>query len=766
MAITVPTGSRQKRPETWNPLREDFRGDASFPAAAVVVPSASLEIARGPVCAVRALVDQAKLAATELQSTAGLTPFFEPRVVAVIGASRERNKIGTEILHNLLATNFAGSIVPVHPAASEIFGLKTYSRVTDIPGPVDLAIVVVPAALVEAVVDDCIAKGVKAICVISAGFGECGEEGRVVEKRIVKKARAAGCRIVGPNCMGLLNTDPQVLLNATFSPFFPPPGNVAMSTQSGALGLAILDYAKKLNIGISTFVSVGNKADVSGNDLLSYWENDPRTAVILLYLESFGNPAKFSQIARRISRHKPIVALKSGRSVVGARAAASHTGALATSDAFVDALFRQSGVIRTDTVTELFDVASVLSRQPLPRGRRVAILTNAGGPGILAADACQSHGLEVAELTDATKAALRRLLPAAASVGNPVDMLASAAAEHYERSLELSLADPNVDSALVIFIPPLVTAADDVARAITRAAGHGSGKPVAGVFMRTEDAPEALATIPCFAFPEPAAIALARVSAYGEWRQRVPGTVPVLGDVDVELARLIVERTLERGGGWLTPVEGSALIASVGITVPRSVLATSVDQAVEAAARLGYPVAVKAVGAALLHKTEHKAVRLNLQTRSEVRFAASELVRSLGDKIEGLLVQRMIGGGAEMMIGAIDDPTFGHVIVCGSGGVLIDLLADASCRLCPVTDQEAAEMVATLKGVQLLRGFRGGAALDEPAFRDAVLRVSALVDICPEIQELDINPIAVLAEGVSALDVRVRVAANAHSRQV
>ena len=724
-----------------------------------------LEITRGPVCAVGALVHHAKLAATELQSNADLTPFFEPRVVAVIGASRKRNKIGSEILHNLLATNFAGSIVPVHPAASEIFGLKTYPRVTDIPGAVDLAIVVVAAALVETVVDDCVAKGVKAICIISAGFGECGEEGRVIEQRIVATACAAGCRIVGPNCMGLLNTDPQVSLNATFSPFFPSPGNVAMSTQSGALGLAILDYAKKLDIGISTFVSVGNKADVSGNDLLLYWENDPRTSVILLYLESFGNPAKFSRIARRISRRKPIVALKSGRSAVGARAAASHTGALATSDAFVDALFGQSGVIRTDTVTELFDVASVLAKQPLPQGRRVAILTNAGGPGILAADACQSHGLEAAELREATKAALRRLLPAAASVGNPVDMLASAAADHYERSLELLLADPNVDSALVIFIPPLVTAADDVARAITRAVGRGSGKPVAGVFMRSEDAPEALAAIPCFAFPEPAAIALARVSAYGAWRRRDPGTVPELADVDPELARLIVERALERGGGWLTPVEATALVAAVGITVPRSALASSIDQAVEMAERLGYPVAVKAVGTELLHKTEHKAVRLNRRTRAEVRFAAADLLRSLGDRIEGLLVQRMVGGGAEMMIGAIDDPTFGHVIVCGSGGVLIELVADASCRLCPVTDQDAAEMIASLKGVRLLRGFRGSAALDEPAFRDAVLRVSALVDICPEIQELDINPIAVLAEGVSALDVRVRVAANAHSRR-
>jgi len=537
---------------------------------------------------------------------------------------------------------------------------------------------------------------------------------------------------------------------------------VAMSTQSGALGLAILDYAKKLNIGISSFVSIGNKADVSGNDLLEYWEDDPRTSVILLYLESFGNPAKFSRIARRISRHKPIVALKSGRSTMGARAAASHTGALASSDAFVDALFQQSGVIRTDTVTELFDVASLLSRQPLPRGRRIAILTNAGGPGILAADACQSHGLDVSTLSDATRQALRALLPPAAAVTNPVDMLASAPAAHYEQALHALLTDPNVDSVLAIFIPPIVTDANDVAAAITRAAAMTPDKPVAGIFMRSEAAPDALQKIPCFAFPEPAAIAMARVAAYAQWRQQKPGIVPVLQDVEPSLARLVVERALERGGGWLTPIEASALLSSVGIAVPRSNVASSIDEAVDMAARLGFPIALKAVGPGLMHKTEHKAIRLSLQTRAEVRSAAAELMSTLGDKVEGLLVQRMICGGAEMMVGAINDPTFGHVIVCGSGGVLIELLADSACRLHPLTDQDAVDMVGSLKGVKLLRGFRGSLPADEPAFRETVLRISVLVGICPEIQELDVNPIVVLPEGVSAVDVRVRVAADAH----
>lgn len=688
-----------------------------------------------------------------------IAPFFEPKVVAVVGASRERNKIGSEILHNLIASGFTGDVVPVHPTAAAIQGLKTFARVSEIPFPVDLAVIVVPAAGVDAAVDDCLAKGVRAICIITAGFGECSPEGREREQAMVRRIRAAGCRLIGPNCMGLLNTDPRYSLNATFSPVYPPQGSVAMSTQSGALGLAILDYAKQLNIGISSFVSVGNKADVSGNDLLEYWETDPRTAVILLYLESFGNPAKFSRIARRISRRKPIVALKSGRSEVGARAAASHTGALASSDAFVDALFHQSGVIRTDTVTELFDVATLLARQPLPRGRRVAILTNAGGPGILAADACQANGLTSAKLSEATKAGLRSFLPASASVGNPVDMLASAPPEHYGQALSLLLNDDQVDSVIVIFIPPLVTNADEVALAIATAATRWA-KPVAGVFMRSQAAPEALAAVPCYSFPEPAAIALSRVAAYGEWRNQTPGSVPELRDVQPPLARRIVEGALQRGGGWLTAVEANALLAAAGISTPRSYLASSVDAAVEAAIALGFPVAVKAVGSALLHKTEHKAIRLNLDDKAAVRLAAAELTRSLGDRMDGLLVQCMVNDGAEMMIGALNDATFGHVIVCGSGGVLIDLLADSSCRLHPITDRDAREMVDGLKGVRLLRGFRGAPKVDQAAFEDAILRVSKLVEICPEIQELDLNPMKVLPGGVTAVDVRVRVAAG------
>ena len=461
-------------------------------------------------------------------ATASMKHFFEARSVAVVGANRCRGKIGAEILHNLIATGFTGLLIPVNPTATEVQGLRAYPRVSDIPGPVDLAVVAVPAAHVLDVVDDCLAKGVRGICVISAGFGEAGPEGREREAQLLERIRSAGCRLIGPNCMGLLNTDPAFSLNATFAPTYPPPGTVAMSTQSGALGLAILDYAKRLNIGISSFVSVGNKIDVSGNDLIQYWSEDPRTSVILLYLESFGNPKKFSEIARRVGRTKPIVAVKAGRSAAGVRAASSHTGALAATDTVVDALFRQAGVIRTETLEELFDVAAFLSHQPVPPGRRVAILTNAGGPGILAADACEANGLELPPLSAATCDALRAFLPSAGSVTNPVDMLASAPPEHYRQALRALLADENIDSIVTIFIPPLVTDASAVAAAIADEAreAHGKpceahGKPVIAVFMRSEGAPAALAGVPCYAFPEGAARALARVTAYEIGRAHV-----------------------------------------------------------------------------------------------------------------------------------------------------------------------------------------------------------------------------------------------------
>ena len=690
-------------------------------------------------------------------ATASMKAFFEPHMVAVVGAGRQRGKIGSEILHNLVTAGFSGTLVPVHPTASEIEGLTAYARVVDIPQAVDLAIVAVPASLVIGAVDDCIAKNVRAICVISAGFSECDAEGRAREAMLVERVRRAGCRLIGPNCMGLLNTDPALRLNATFSPIYPPAGNVAMSTQSGALGLAILDYARRLDIGISSFVSVGNKADVSSNDLIQYWADDPRTSVILLYLESFGNPKKFSEIARRVGRTKPIVAVKAGRSNAGSRAAASHTGALATSDAVVDALFRQAGIIRTERLEELFDVAALLSHQPVPHGNRVAILTNAGGPGILAADACEANGLELTSLSESTRARLRTFLPAAASVGNPVDMLASAPAEHYARALATILEDDQVDSVIVIFIPPLVTDPGEVARAIAESARDVDGKPVLGVFMRAEGAPPALSPIPCYAFPESAALALARVTSYGRWRARPVEAPPILDRIDRVGIRAAVDRVLRRGGGWTTAEEAATLLLAAGINCAVARVAKNLDEALQAASAIGYPVALKALGPALLHKTERRAVCLNIADPASLRAAHADLTTRFADEMTSVLVQEMVPPGVEMIVGALQDPLFGPIVACGTGGVLVDLLADTTFRLHPVNESDAREMIDELEGSRLLRGYRGAPAANEAALRDTLLRISELVTVAPEVRELDVNPVVVTESTACVADVRIRI---------
>jgi acetyl coenzyme A synthetase (ADP forming)-like protein len=693
---------------------------------------------------------------SQAAATASMKSFFEPRTAAIIGANRERGKIGSEILHNVVAGGFTGRLFAVHPTASSIDGVPACASVAGIPGEVDLAVIAVPCAQVGPVVDQCIAKGVKALVIISAGFGETGGAGRRLEQEILGKVRTAGIRMIGPNCMGIINTDPAIRLNATFSPVAPTEGRVAFSTQSGALGLAILDYVRQLNLGISTFVSVGNKADVSGNDLIQYWADDPRTDVILLYLESFGNPRRFAQIARRVAGKKPIVAVKSGRSQAGARAASSHTGALAASDVVVDALFREAGIIRTGTLEELFDVAALLAHQPVPAGPRVAILSNAGGPAILAADACESQGLALAALTEATREELKRFLPAAASIGNPVDMIASATAAQYERATRVLLADAQVDSLLVIFIPPLVTKADDVARAIVAGAA-GTAKTVLANFISSRGAPPGLAPIPSYLFPEAAVTALARATGYGAWRRRPQGVIPVLPGTHGDVARDVIDGALRRGDGWLTPDESQRLVGAMGIAAASARLVTTDDDAVAAAREIGYPVVLKAAGPEILHKSDVGGVVLGLADDAAVRSAFGGLASRLGRTMTGAVVQQMVPGGVEFLVGGVVDPTFGPLVACGSGGVLVDLLADTAFRLHPLTDLAAAEMVDGLKSVRLLRGYRGQPPADEHAVVDTLLRMSALMAIAPEIQELDINPLKVLERGVIALDVRVRV---------
>lgn len=694
--------------------------------------------------------------------------FFNPRAVAVVGASRKRGTIGGEIFHNLLSYDFQGPVYPVNPAAEVIQCVPAYPSVEAIAGPVDLAIIIVPAALVIQVAAECGRKGVKALVVISSGFSETGSEGQERQAELLRVCRAAGMRLIGPNCMGIANTDPAVLLDATFAPAVPPPGRVGFSSQSGALGVAIIEYANSLGLGISTFVSVGNKADISGNDLLRYWEADEGTDVILLYLESFGNPKKFSQIARRVGHKKPIVVVKSGRSAAGARATSSHTGALlAASDVTVDALFRQSGVIRTDTLAELFDVASLLASQPLPKGHRVGIITNAGGPAILCADACEARGLEVPLLNEISQERLRAFLPNGASASNPVDMIASASADDYHKAIALVAADENVDAVIVIFIPPLVTRTEDVARAIVAAVrALNRSKPVVTVFLSARDIPEELRSadvrIPTYAFPETAAIALARAARYREWRERPETPVPRFADIRTDEAAGIVATALSRSDGWLEAEETATLLSCYGLPLVEQRVAATIDDAAAAAEELGGEVALKAIAAGVIHKTEAGAVRLHLNGVEQVRSIAremSEQLKAQGLTPSGFLVQRMAQKGVEMLVGVVHDPQFGPVVACGAGGVQVELLRDVSVRLTPLSREDASEMIRSLKTYPLLTGFRGAPAYDVSALEEALLRMSAMVEDVPQIAELDCNPLIVLEKGVVILDARVRVTA-------
>jgi acyl-CoA synthetase (NDP forming) len=587
-----------------------------------------------------------------------------------------------------------------------------------------------------------------------------------MEAELLEIVRNAGMRMVGPNCMGLLNTAPAVNMDGTFAPVYPPAGNVAMSSQSGALGIAILQYALRTGLGISQFVSVGNKADVSGNDLLMAWEDDPQTDVILLYLESFGAPRRFARIAPRVARKKPIVAVKSGRTATGSRAASSHTGALASLDVAVDALFRQTGVIRVDTLEELFAVGSLLSTQPVPKGRRVGVVTNAGGPGILAADALEANGLHIPELSESTQNLLRSKLPAEATVRNPVDMVAGAGSSEFAHVIDTVLQSGEVDALVVIYVPTSEKGMVPVANALREVAEAYEGPTtLLSVFMQSDTAGDFLRSdkvrIPTYPFPEAAAIALARSVGYGEWLLRDPGHVPAFDDVDLDSARAAVENALARGGedgAWLEPGETETVLAAFGITLPKSATAATPDDAVRVASDIGGAVVLKVISETALHKSDVGGVLLNIEGEDAVR-AGFDSVTSAVPEHDGVLVQEMIPGGHEVLIGVTEDPNFGPLVVYGLGGVYVELLKDVAFRLNPLTDVDASEMVREIKGAKLLDGYRGFPAGDVEAVEHTILRISAMAAAIPEITEMDLNPVMVLepGEGVRVVDARIRV---------
>ena len=701
----------------------------------------------------------------QMAAMAALEHVLVPGSVAVIGASRTRGTIGAELFHNLLSNGFNGPVYPVNPSAPVVQSVVAYPTVLDIPGPVDLALIAVPAMHVVGTARQCAKKGVKSLVVISSGFAESGPEGATRQTDLLVVCREAGMRLVGPNCMGVINTAPNVSMNATFGPATPPRGRVGFMSQSGALGLAVIDYATTLGLGLSWFISAGNKADLSGNDVLQYAETDPHTDLVLLYLESFGNPRKFARIARRVARSKPIIAVKSGRSTAGARATSSHTGALlSASDATVDALFRQAGVIRTDTLAELFDVAALMSSQPAPKGNRVAIITNGGGPGILCADACEAEGLVVPPLPDDVTAALRQFLPAQASVRNPIDMIAVASADDYRRVIQTVAASDSIDAIVVIFIPPLVTQPGEVARAIREAAETLPRPiPLISVFMSAHGVPDELkgkkARIPSFQFPEDAARALARSAVYGEWRHRPEGTVRDFPNARPDEAAGIISSVLASGARWMTGEETQQLLSCYGIPLASTRFAPTPERAREAAADLGGRVALKAMGPTLLHKSDAGGVRLGL-TIDNIEEAAREMLRQTakhGHELAGFQVQAMVSEGVEMLVGVVHDRLFGPVLACGAGGTTAELLKDIAVRITPLSDLDADEMVRSLKTFPLLDGYRGAPKADVAALEEAMLRISAMVEGHAEIAELDCNPVLVGQHGAVVVDARVRL---------
>jgi acetyl coenzyme A synthetase (ADP forming)-like protein len=699
-----------------------------------------------------------------------LDKILRPKSIAVIGASRDPDTIGWQLLDNLLEHRFHGPVYPVNPKADSIHSIQAYPSIGAVPGAVDLAVVVVPKEFVIDVVKECIAADVKALVVISAGFKEVGGVGVERERELAKLVRKHGLRMVGPNCMGVINNAADISMNATFAPATPPPGPVAFMSQSGAMGASVLDYAGSLGIGISSFVSAGNKADVSGNDIVEFWRDDPDTSVILMYLESFGNPSRFVRIGRTITRTKPICVVKSGRTGAGARAAASHTGALAGTDLATDAIIAQAGAIRAQTVEELFDFAMAFSNQPLPASNRVAIVTNAGGPGIIIADACEANGLEVPALAPETEDRLRTRLPEEASVRNPVDLIASARPESYEFALSCVFNDPNIDAAIAAFVPPLGIQTKDVAAALVRVNAEHPEKPFLAVLMGREGLPAGVAElhearVPAYIFPESAAKALGTMWHYKRRSARPQGRV-VEFDTDDKGVDDIVDATLASGRVKLSEPDVMRVLELYGVpVVPWRFVASDKEKndlttrAARAAEELGSPLALKVVSPEISHKTDVGGVVLGLESE-EVEQAAAEMLGRLGTQaqtIDGVLLQQMAPSGTETIVGITRVPRVGPMVMFGLGGIYVEVLRDVVLRLSPLEDTDAKEMIGEVKLSRLLEGIRGQPASDLDAIAEVVLRTSQLAMRHPRIAEMDINPLIALERGVVAVDARIQL---------
>jgi acyl-CoA synthetase (NDP forming) len=692
-----------------------------------------------------------------------LDALLRPRSIAVVGASSDPGTVAGLLFENLIGSQFAGTVMPVNKRHPAVQGIAAYPDLASCPTVPDLVVVCVPAGAALEVMRQAGDLGVKAACIISAGYAETGADGAMRQSELAHEAAAGGVRLVGPNCTGVLNGTDGARFNATFSRAFPPPGRTSLLSQSGAIGLAVLEAAEVRGLGIGAFVSVGNSVDVGCDDLLCYWGDDPGTELILLYLESIQDPARFVRIARRISRRVPIVAVKAGRTVAGRRGAASHTAALSEGDVAVDAVLHQAGVVRAESIEEMLDLATVLSSQQSFRGPRVAIVTNGGGPGVLAADACEANGLVVPELDELTAAGLRAMLPPEASVSNPVDMIASASAEDYGKAVRILGASPEIDALVVMYNTPLVTRASDVARELVAARAElPADVALATVFMNADGPPHELreAGIASFVFPENAAKALGRSVGWGHRRGQPLGRV-LRPEVDAQQARrFLAEAGRDARDGWLAALDAERLLGEYGIAVPRSIRVRTPGEAEAAQVDLGCTVVVKV--AAAIHKSDVGGVRLGARTPAAAAGAVLAIradLESAGRQDVGgeFLVQEQIESGQEMIVGLSRDPSLGPLVMVGLGGELVELLADVAVRLAPLTDDDIEDMLQSLRSYPLLTGYRGAPPLDVGALKQVLHAVSALAGDLPEIEEMDLNPVLVLEKGAVAVDVRVRV---------
>ena len=696
-----------------------------------------------------------------------LDKIMKPKSVAVIGASTKEHTIGSDIMKRLQEYKFNGNIYPVNPKGGVIEGLQAYTSITEVPGEVDLAIIVVNSKFVLDTIDQCNEKGIKGLVIITAGFKETGAEGAEMEKQLLAKVKEYGMRCVGPNCLGVVNTHPEIRLDGCFAETLPERGNIGFVSQSGALGGGILNILKDLNLGFSQFISIGNQADVNAETALEYWENEDDVEQILLYMESIQNPANFRKLATRISKKKPVLALKAGRSAAGASAASSHTGSLAGADKAANALLAQSGVIREYSLKNLFSTAKVFANCPIPKGNRVAIITNSGGPGIMATDAICENGMQMAPITEETKAKLRSFLPTAASVKNPIDMIASAPIEHYTQTLETVIADENVDMIMVIYLPFLGLKDIDVAKALMEIKAKNPQKPIIGVFMTKSDffttISEMDVNMPFFMYAEEAAEGFLRLDQQRKWIERPEGSIPTY-NVDYDKAKSIIAQSVNEGRDQLTTRESIDVLDAYGIRVCKSGFATTEDEAVAIANSIDYPVVMKMTSKTTSHKTDVGGVRVNIQSEAQLRAEYQDLIaklteRGLIDGLEGVIIQEMVKGNREMVCGIATDPQYGPMMMFGLGGVFIEVMKDVTFRIAPLTDIDAKEMIKSVKAYKLLEGARGTKPAQMEQIEETLLRLSQLVNDFKFIDELDINPLLVsekTGEGI-AVDGRIKV---------